>query len=129
MTPWGRETLAQHFFGQPSAGLPIAGFLAAPPCRNVTPTTGKHIPANGKRKGGVLDGSETITGFHCCFSSDAVLVANGGCGQQHRGKPDLYRQHRELQPDTAAIDCSSLWVHGVSIRLGPELSDRNRVPW
>src|SRR5437660_9410607 len=111
MTLWGGKR-SRSIFWAAVRRLTHRWFFAAPPCRNVTPTTGKHIPANGKRKGGVLDASETITGFHCCFSSDAVLVANGGCGQQHRGKPDLYRQHRELQPDTAAIDCSSLWVSG-----------------
>src|SRR5437667_193539 len=83
-----------------------------PPCGNVTPKSRKTYPLpTASEKGGVLNASETITGFHCCFGSDAVLVVNGGCSQQCGGKPDLYRQHRELQPDTAALHRSSPGVY------------------
>jgi len=116
--------LTQHFWAA-IRRLTHHGFFAAPPCGISRLSPGKTYPlVNGKRTGGVLDESETIIGFHCCFGSDAVLVVGSGCSQQYRGKPDLPRQHRELQPDPTAIDCSSLRVHGLSIRFGPELSDR-----
>src|SRR5262249_2801139 len=89
----------------------------------------KQSLANGKRTGGVLDASETITGFHCYFSSDAVLVVVGGCSQQHRGKPNLHKQYPELQTHPSAIHFSPLKGYGLGVRLRAELSDRNRVPW
>src|SRR6516162_3049742 len=88
----------------------------------------RHPLAKAREREGSRHATKSFTNFARGARVCAVPVLTGGCSQQCSGKPDLYGQYRELQPDTAAVHCSSARVHGVGIRLGPELSDGNRVP-